>query len=100
MIKNCDETVYGSALADIGGQPCAVSFPSSCSFESSDKRYHAVVFTGGTKSEQISAFDARAPGRALYSLATGNNFVQSIAWQAATSTLWAATECMYVDRMG
>ncbi|KAK4701279.1 RNA-dependent RNA polymerase, partial [Phenoliferia sp. Uapishka_3] len=60
----------------------------------------AIVFAGGTKTEQISAFDARVPGTALYSLATGNNAVQAIAWQTSTNSLWAATECSYMDRMG
>lgn len=79
-VKDVEQSVYGSAFALIGGQP--------------------FVFTGGTKTEQIATFDARSPGRAVYSLATGNNYVQSLAFQSSTNSLWAATECMYVDRMG
>ncbi|KAK4705672.1 hypothetical protein P7C70_g522, partial [Phenoliferia sp. Uapishka_3] len=79
-VHNAEEPAYGSAFANIGGQP--------------------FVFTGGIKSEQISTWDARSPGRALYSLATGNNAVQSMAWQVSSQSLWAATECLYVDRMG
>jgi hypothetical protein len=36
----------------------------------------------------------------VYELATGNNSVTSMAWDAPRSTLFAATECMWMDRMG
>jgi len=36
----------------------------------------------------------------VYELATGNNGVASLAWDAPRSTLYAATECNYMDRMG
>ena len=35
-----------------------------------------------------------------YELATGNNSVLSLAWDAPRSTLYAATECEYMDRLG
>ncbi|KAL8287670.1 hypothetical protein RQP46_003528 [Phenoliferia psychrophenolica] len=79
-LKDGEEPAYAAAFADVGGQP--------------------FVFLGGSKSEQITAFDARVPGAACYSLATGNNHVRSLAWQASTQSLWAATTCTYVDRMG
>jgi len=36
----------------------------------------------------------------VYELSTGNNSVQSLAWDDANDTLYAATECFWVDRMG
>ena len=38
--------------------------------------------------------------RPLYELATGNTWVQSMAWDAATRSLVASGECAYVDRLG
>jgi len=37
---------------------------------------------------------------AVYELATGNNAVVALAWDSARTSLYAATECRYVDRMG
>jgi len=37
---------------------------------------------------------------AVYELATGNNAVVALAWDNAHHSLYAATECRYVDRMG
>ena len=37
---------------------------------------------------------------AIYELATGNNAVVALAWDDACNSLYAATECRYVDRMG
>lgn len=36
----------------------------------------------------------------VYELATGNNQVASLAWDATRNTLFAATECLYRDRQG
>lgn len=36
----------------------------------------------------------------LYELATGNNAVTSLAWDAPRNTLYAGTDCAYVDRLG
>jgi hypothetical protein len=36
----------------------------------------------------------------LYELATGNNRVISLAWDAPRQSLYAATSCSYVDRFG
>jgi hypothetical protein len=36
----------------------------------------------------------------LYELATGNNGVASLAWDALRSTLYAATDCINMDRNG
>ncbi|KAK4705678.1 hypothetical protein P7C70_g521, partial [Phenoliferia sp. Uapishka_3] len=79
-IKEAEEEGCASALANIGGLP--------------------FVFAGGTRTEQISAYDARLPGKPFYSLATGNNAVRSMAWQASTNSLWAATEWMWADGSG
>ncbi|KAI0635599.1 hypothetical protein C8Q77DRAFT_1155387 [Trametes polyzona] len=57
------------------------------------------VFTGGDRSECVKMWDVRA--RALvYELATGNTAVRALAWDARRTTLYAATECEYIDRLG
>ncbi|THH34104.1 hypothetical protein EUX98_g17 [Antrodiella citrinella] len=58
-----------------------------------------LVITGGMKSECITVWEPRMK-TALYTLATGNNSVSSLAWDAPRSTLFAATECEYMDRLG
>ncbi|OCH84733.1 WD40 repeat-like protein [Obba rivulosa] len=57
------------------------------------------LFTGGSKTERIQLWDIRAR-RFVYELATGNNAVVSMAWDESRSTLLAATECEYMDRLG
>ncbi|KAG8680321.1 hypothetical protein FRC08_016385 [Ceratobasidium sp. 394] len=57
------------------------------------------VFTGTDKAEQIKMWDVRAC-TPVYELATGNNRVQSLAWDSKRNCLYAATECSYQDRMG
>lgn len=61
--------------------------------------YATALFTGGSKTERIQMWDIRAR-RTVYELATGNNAVASMAWDKHRSTLWAATECEYMDRNG
>ncbi|EPT01366.1 hypothetical protein FOMPIDRAFT_1120657 [Fomitopsis schrenkii] len=56
-------------------------------------------FTGGEKSEQIKMWDVRGR-KTVYELATGNNKVVSMAWDPKRSALYAATECIYMGRMG
>ena len=59
-----------------------------------------VIFTGGThKTQSIKVWDPRAK-KLVYELATGNNAVHSLAWDAPRATLYAATECDAMDRMG
>ncbi|TCD63392.1 hypothetical protein EIP91_005600 [Steccherinum ochraceum] len=58
-----------------------------------------VVFTGGQKSESIKVWDVRQKS-ILYELATGNNSVLNLAWDAPRSTLLACTESQYMDWMG
>ncbi|CAE6407089.1 unnamed protein product [Rhizoctonia solani] len=58
-----------------------------------------IVFTGTHKREQIKVWDVRARA-CVYELATGNNAVQSLAWDAQNHCLYAATECEYMDRHG
>ncbi|KAF8598017.1 hypothetical protein BDV93DRAFT_354678 [Ceratobasidium sp. AG-I] len=57
------------------------------------------VFTGTGKAEQIKVWDvhARTP---VYELATGNNGVSSLAWDAERNSLYAATETSHMDRLG
>ena len=59
-----------------------------------------VIFTGGThKTQSIKVWDPRAK-KLVYELATGNNAVHSLAWDAPRATLYAVTECDAMDRMG
>jgi len=58
-----------------------------------------LVFTGGTRSEQICLWDLRAKS-IVYELATGNNIVESLAWDAEYHTLYALTDCTNQTRMG
>ncbi|KAL1670643.1 hypothetical protein GGF50DRAFT_41791 [Schizophyllum commune] len=58
-----------------------------------------VIFTGGTRSQVIQVWDPRGQ-KLVYELATGNNAVQGLVWDAPRNTLYAATECTYMDRMG
>jgi hypothetical protein len=57
------------------------------------------VLYGGTKSEQIKVWDVRSK-TALYELSTGNNEVNAMVWDGSTQTLFAGTECSYMDRLG
>ncbi|CUA78533.1 hypothetical protein RSOLAG22IIIB_13211 [Rhizoctonia solani] len=57
------------------------------------------VFTGTGKSEQIKLWDVRARA-CVYELSTGNNAVESLAWDAHNNCLYAATQCSYIDRLG
>ncbi|KAF7973198.1 hypothetical protein HWV62_15779 [Athelia sp. TMB] len=57
------------------------------------------IFTGTDKTEHITLWDVRTK-TACYELATGNNAVRSMAWDANHNTLYAATECNYIDRVG
>ncbi|KAH7332740.1 hypothetical protein B0J17DRAFT_721895 [Rhizoctonia solani] len=36
----------------------------------------------------------------VYELSTGNNMVESLAWDAHNNCLYAATQCRYIDRLG
>lgn len=49
--------------------------------------------------EHIKMWDVRA-GATVYELSTGNNEVISLAWDASRNTLFAATQCSYLDQMG
>jgi hypothetical protein len=44
-------------------------------------------------------WDIRARG-SVYKLATGNNVVVDMVWDSERNTLYAATKCKYVDRLG
>ncbi|CAE6519833.1 unnamed protein product [Rhizoctonia solani] len=58
-----------------------------------------IMFTGTGRGEQIKVWDVRARA-CVYELATGNNAVQSVAWDGQNNCLYAATECRYMDRLG
>lgn len=57
------------------------------------------AFVGGYKSEHVKLWDIRSRS-ALYELSTGNNMVISLGWDEEDTTLYAATECLWMDRMG
>ncbi|OBZ65326.1 hypothetical protein A0H81_14795 [Grifola frondosa] len=57
------------------------------------------LFTAGQETQQIKMWDIRARA-AVYELATGNNAVNTMAWDSRRSTLYAATECLNMDRLG
>ncbi|KAF9026059.1 WD40 repeat-like protein [Hymenopellis radicata] len=57
------------------------------------------IFSGGGEAAVIKVWDVR--GRQMvYELATGNNDVVDLAWDGTRNTLWAVTECRFMDRMG
>ncbi len=57
------------------------------------------MFTGGDRSQSIKAWDIRARAM-VYELATGNNAVRALSWDAKRNALYAAAECDYMDRNG
>jgi len=58
-----------------------------------------IVFTGTRMAQHITTWDIRARA-AVYELATGNNEVNSLAWDPTRNTLFAGTECGYMDKYG
>ncbi|KDQ19041.1 hypothetical protein BOTBODRAFT_171005 [Botryobasidium botryosum FD-172 SS1] len=68
------EAIRSSLLVHVDGQP--------------------YIFTGGTKLQQIRCWDVRAR-LPLYELATGNNQVTALAWDALHCTLYAQTHCEF-----
>jgi hypothetical protein len=58
-----------------------------------------VACTGGEATEQIKMWDMRARS-VVYELSTGNNAVAGLAWDTKHYSLYVATECRYMDRMG
>ncbi|KAJ7056197.1 WD40 repeat-like protein [Mycena amicta] len=78
-IEHGDEKLHAALYEYIGGQP--------------------FIIYGTLKSQQIKVWDVRnrAP---LYELATGNNSVSDLAWDAPRQTLLAVTECDSMDRNG
>ncbi|KAI0040948.1 hypothetical protein FA95DRAFT_792933 [Auriscalpium vulgare] len=57
------------------------------------------VIIGGTGSQQVKVWDVRARAP-LYELSTGNNVVNALAWDRKRQTLYAATDCPWMDRIG
>ncbi|KAI0749754.1 WD40-repeat-containing domain protein [Daedaleopsis nitida] len=57
------------------------------------------LFTGGDITQQVKMWDIRAE-ECVYELSTGNNSVVGLAWDPARSSLFVATECRYVNRLG
>ncbi|KAI0042972.1 WD40 repeat-like protein [Auriscalpium vulgare] len=78
-IEHSTEFINDALFEHIGGQP--------------------FIIFGGTQTQQVKVWDARAK-LPLYELSTGNNEVNGLAWDAQRQTLYAATECEHVDRMG
>jgi hypothetical protein len=61
--------------------------------------FPTAIFTGGQHGEHITLVDVRAKA-CVYTLAVGNNNPTALAWDDRRSTLYAATECENVDRIG
>ncbi|EJF64781.1 hypothetical protein DICSQDRAFT_100114 [Dichomitus squalens LYAD-421 SS1] len=57
------------------------------------------LFTAGDITQQVKTWDIRAE-ECVYELSTGNNAVAGLAWDDTRSSLYVATECRYVNRMG
>ncbi|KAL7278988.1 hypothetical protein ACG7TL_006820 [Trametes sanguinea] len=57
------------------------------------------LFTGGDRTQQIKMWDIREQ-ECVYELSTGNNAVAAMAWDDAHSSLYVATECPYVNKLG
>ncbi|KAF9524849.1 hypothetical protein CPB83DRAFT_819534 [Crepidotus variabilis] len=55
---------------------------------------HPFAFTSSASSEDIKLWDLRARA-VVYELATGNNTVESLAWDQFTNSLYAATSCLH-----
>ncbi|KAI0310414.1 WD40-repeat-containing domain protein [Amylostereum chailletii] len=60
---------------------------------------HPFFIIGGSKSQQVKLWDARAR-LPLYELSTGNNAVAKLAWDAPRQDLYAETRCRHVDKFG
>ena len=64
---------------------------------------HSFIATGGSD-EAITIWDLRyvmnGNSGALYELSTGNCNVTELAWHKSSQTIFAITECEYVDRLG
>ncbi|KDR76362.1 hypothetical protein GALMADRAFT_247801 [Galerina marginata CBS 339.88] len=57
------------------------------------------AFTGTDESQHIKLWDIRAQ-KSVYELATGNNSVEAMEWDAHTNTLYAVTCSPYIDWNG
>ncbi|CAE6377256.1 unnamed protein product [Rhizoctonia solani] len=55
------------------------------------------VFTGTDRREQVKVWDVRARA-CIYELATGNNRIGSLSWDAAGNSLFAYTSCDYKNK--
>ncbi|KAH9856605.1 quinon protein alcohol dehydrogenase-like superfamily [Lenzites betulinus] len=57
------------------------------------------LFTGGDRTQQIKMWDIREQ-ECVYELSTGNNAVSAMAWDDAHASLYVATTCPHVNRLG
>uniref|UniRef100_A0A0W0FUT0 Putative WD40 repeat-like protein n=1 Tax=Moniliophthora roreri TaxID=221103 RepID=A0A0W0FUT0_MONRR len=78
-IDHGEEFIQAVLYEHIGGQP--------------------YIIYGGTRSEQVKVWDVRSKAP-MYELSTGNNAVNAVAWHPSSQTLFAGTECSYMDRLG
>jgi hypothetical protein len=77
---------------------CRVSL-SDVQFLSADSLKKVII---APANESIKVWDVRNAVRqgCLYDLSTGNNNAESLAWDHVRNTLYAATDCTSMDRMG
>ncbi|KAG6917861.1 hypothetical protein DXG01_000766 [Tephrocybe rancida] len=57
------------------------------------------LFTGSRSQQEVRLWDIRAQST-VYELSTGNTNVASLVWDDGHNTLYAATECDYIDHIG
>ncbi|CDO74500.1 hypothetical protein BN946_scf184979.g55 [Trametes cinnabarina] len=57
------------------------------------------LFTGGDRTQQVKMWDIRER-ECVYELSAGNNSVSAMAWDDAHASLYIATECPYVNKLG
>ncbi|KAJ6467549.1 WD40 repeat-like protein [Mycena vitilis] len=57
------------------------------------------IFTGAARDQIIRLWDVRAQ-KMIYELSTGNNAVVGMTWDAPRSTLYVATQCDTMNRLG
>ncbi|KZV88372.1 hypothetical protein EXIGLDRAFT_839247 [Exidia glandulosa HHB12029] len=74
-----DEHVFEAILLEVDGKP--------------------FIASAGAGTQSIRMWDVQGQ-KCLYELATGNNEVSAMAWDASNQTLFAATECQSLDRIG
>jgi hypothetical protein len=96
-VGNLSEACSAFDLAYPNGVPSADIY--LLPFKLTKTQLYTAIFTSSESREQIKLWDVRAR-TVKYELSTGNNSVENLAWDPTRNTLYATTECKYIDRMG